>query len=58
MTIEELSDDELVERCLTHGIRLDVPLSQFEAEAIRRDIDLASVIRACLLRKLEGGDAR
>jgi hypothetical protein len=53
MSTRQLSDDELVDLCLTHGIRLEVPLSQLEAEAIRRGVELATVIRAFLLTKLE-----
>ena len=53
MSTHQLSDDQLVDLCLTHGIRLDIPLSQLEAEAIRRGVALATVIRALLVGKLE-----
>ena len=50
--------DELVTRCLAVGVRLDVPSSQLEAEAVWRGVDVTAVVRALLLGKLEEVGAR
>lgn len=49
----QLTDDELVQLCLDHGIRIDVPYSQLEAEGIWRGVELAVIVRKLLLGKLE-----
>ena len=54
----QLTDDELIRCCLDHGIRLDVPYSQLDAEAVWRGVDLAIVVRLLLRCKLERAEGR
>ena len=48
-----LTDDELLELCQRHGVRVAVPLSQLEAEAVQRGVDLTTIIRAHLIQRLK-----
>ena len=53
MDPERLTDAQLVRLCLEYGIRCDIPDSQLEAEAVHRGVDIATVVREWLLRRLK-----
>ncbi len=47
------TDAQLMQLCLEHGIRGDIPYSQLEAEAVRRGVDIRTVMREWLLQRLK-----
>lgn len=51
--LRALTNDELLELCHQHGIHATVPLSQLEAEAVHRGVDLATIVRAHLVQRLQ-----
>ncbi len=49
----DLADDELFELCHQHGIHVTIPLSQLEAEAVHRSVDLVTIVREHLMQRLK-----
>ena len=50
--LHDPTDVELAALCNLHGIRLTIPYSQLEAEAVHRGVDLDTVVREQLLQDL------
>ncbi len=51
--IAALPDAELGELARLLGVRLTIPLSQLDAETVRRGVELAVVIRLHLIHRLQ-----
>ncbi len=53
-----LTDEELLDRCRTLGVKLSLPFSQIEAEAVHRGVSVEALLRDYLVWKLkEANDA-
>lgn len=55
-SLRDLTDEELLDRCEAHGIRVAIPYSQLESEAVLRGVSLAAILRAYLIQKLQEAD--
>lgn len=49
---QDLTTSEIVALCPEHGIHMDIPYSQLEAEAVRRGVALEAICTVHLLTKL------
>lgn len=53
-----LSDEELLDRCQDQGIKVTIPYSQLESDAVLHGVSVDALLRDYLIRKLrEVGEA-
>jgi len=51
--LHNLTDEELVDRCQFYGIKIALPYSQLESDAIQHGVSVDTVLRDYLISKLE-----
>ena len=51
--LRNLTDEELIDRCHDHGIRIDIPYSQIENDALLHGVSVALILRNYLILRLE-----
>ena len=51
--LSNLTDEELLDRCQNQGIKITIPYSQLESEAVLHGVSLEALLRAYLIWKLK-----